>query len=78
MRALTIQMSLDTPQTQMDTPEPKQSCSKRAFDGQVKKWRRFLHTWDNHAGAESSGALPTEARLGAQHTALCLCLVDGM
>lgn len=23
-----------------------QSCSKRAFDGQVRKWRRMLHAWD--------------------------------
>lgn len=23
-----------------------QACSKRAFDGQVKKWRRELHAWD--------------------------------
>jgi len=29
-----------------DTPDVKQICSKRSFDGQVKKWRRELHHWD--------------------------------
>ncbi|KAL4855654.1 IMPACT family member in pol 5'region [Chlorella vulgaris] len=28
------------------TPDVYQMCSKRAFEGQVKKWRRQLHTWD--------------------------------
>ena len=28
------------------TPDVHQSCSKRAFDGQVRKWRRMLHAWD--------------------------------
>ena len=28
------------------TPDVKQVCSKRSFDGQVKKWRRLLHAWD--------------------------------
>ena len=28
------------------TPDAKQVCSKRSFDGQVKKWRRLLHAWD--------------------------------
>lgn len=27
-------------------PACLQVCSKRAFEGQVKKWRRMLHTWD--------------------------------
>lgn len=29
-----------------ETPDVKQICSKRSFDGQVKKWRRELHRWD--------------------------------
>lgn len=29
-----------------------QVCSKRAFDGQVKKWRRMLHEWDLPDDAE--------------------------
>ena len=29
-----------------ETPDVKQICSKRSFDGQVKKWRRELHFWD--------------------------------
>ncbi|KAH9315406.1 hypothetical protein KI387_024033 [Taxus chinensis] len=28
------------------TPEIKQVCSKRSWDGQVKKWRRRLHEFD--------------------------------
>jgi hypothetical protein len=28
------------------SPERAQVCSKRSFDGQVKKWRRLLHAWD--------------------------------
>ena len=28
------------------TPRKAQSCSKRAWDGQVRKWRRQLHEWD--------------------------------
>eukprot|EP00742_Colponemidia_sp_Colp-10_P009233 GILJ01010053.1.p1 GENE.GILJ01010053.1~~GILJ01010053.1.p1 ORF type:complete len:192 (-),score=27.81 GILJ01010053.1:215-790(-) len=29
------------------TPDVHQSCSKRAFDGQLAKWRRLLHLWDS-------------------------------
>ena len=28
------------------TPQPGKSCSKRSWDGQVRKWRRELHKWD--------------------------------
>jgi hypothetical protein len=28
------------------TPDKNQKCSKRAWDGQVRKWRRALHQWD--------------------------------
>ena len=28
------------------TPCKEQKCSKRSFDGQVRKWRRQLHEWD--------------------------------
>jgi len=28
------------------TPKKTQSCSKRSWDGQLKKWRRDLHVWD--------------------------------
>ncbi|CAL8468386.1 g7926 [Coccomyxa elongata] len=31
------------------TPDIHQVCSKRAFDGQVRKWRRQLHFWDPKA-----------------------------
>eukprot|EP01124_Arcella_intermedia_P025958 TRINITY_DN4765_c0_g1_i1.p1 TRINITY_DN4765_c0_g1~~TRINITY_DN4765_c0_g1_i1.p1 ORF type:complete len:415 (-),score=108.52 TRINITY_DN4765_c0_g1_i1:111-1355(-) len=28
------------------TPKKNQGCSKRSWDGQLKKWRRDLHAWD--------------------------------
>ena len=28
------------------TPNPKQICSKRSWDGQIRKWRRLLHVYD--------------------------------
>jgi hypothetical protein len=28
------------------TPKKTQNCSKRSWDGQLKKWRRDLHLWD--------------------------------
>jgi hypothetical protein len=28
------------------TPKKAQGCSKRSWDGQLKKWRRDLHLWD--------------------------------
>jgi histone RNA hairpin-binding protein len=28
-------------------PDIQQKCSKRSWDGQVRKWRRGLHSWDN-------------------------------
>ena len=33
------------------TPDIHAPCSKRAFDGQVRKWRRMLHAWDPEEGA---------------------------
>ena len=38
------------------TPDVRQACSKRAFDGQVRKWRRMLHEWDPEGeGGEGEG-----------------------
>jgi len=34
------------------TPRKSQACSKRSWDGQVKKWRRELHKWDPEDPAE--------------------------
>ena len=28
------------------TPDPRSFCSKRSFDGQIRKWRRELHIYD--------------------------------
>jgi hypothetical protein len=28
------------------TPDRHQSCSKRSWDGQIRKWRKLLHQWD--------------------------------
>lgn len=53
------------------TPDVHQKTSKRAFDGQVKKWRRALHAWDipteQHETDESKnqqGALQTQQQRG--------------
>lgn len=47
------------------SPNVKQLCSKRSWDGQVRKWRRLLHLWDPHSprgggcgGAAALGELP--------------------
>ena len=38
------------------TPNIYQVCSKRSFDGQVRKWRRLLHKWDDIvAGDDATG-----------------------
>jgi len=33
-------------QTTPEPPKKTQGCSKRSWDGQLKKWRRDLHLWD--------------------------------
>ena len=33
--------------TDPKTPNKYQGCSKRSWDGQVRKWRRDLHAWDD-------------------------------
>ena len=40
------------------TPDIRQVCSKRAFDGQVRKWRRMLHHYDPaSAGTDCAATL---------------------
>lgn len=47
------------------TPDVYQVCSKRAFEGQVKKWRRMLHAWDPPGKEEGEPALlPVVSDLG--------------
>jgi hypothetical protein len=46
------------------TPDVHQSCSKRAFDGQVRKWRRMLHEWDPEAAAAEAAAAAAAAKNG--------------
>jgi histone RNA hairpin-binding protein len=36
----------DRKQGEPHTPRIEYKCSKRSFDGQVRKWRRALHEWD--------------------------------
>lgn len=36
------------------TPRADQKCSKRSWDGQLKKWRRLLHRWDDVLQSPSS------------------------
>lgn len=61
------------------TPESKQKCSKRSFDGQVKKWRRMLHAFkEEHdrvgrrreAGACDRKALVEVGRPGVEKSGL--------
>jgi len=36
------------------TPDAHQNCSKRSFDGQIRKWRRALHQFDDLEQASSA------------------------
>jgi hypothetical protein len=42
------------------TPDKHNPCSKRAFDGLIRVWRRSLHQWD--AGAPASAQLAMRRR----------------
>jgi len=44
------------------TPDVRQVCSKRAFDGQVKKWRRMLHAYDPPAAPAPQNPPPPAKR----------------
>jgi len=44
------------------TPDVRQVCSKRAFDGQVKKWRRMLHAYDPPAASAPQNPPPPAKR----------------
>lgn len=44
------------------TPRANQKCSKRSWDGQLKKWRRLLHRWDNVL--QSEGESPVFSEFG--------------
>lgn len=35
------------------TPDIYQSCSRRSWDGQIKKWRRMLHKYDDCGNSEN-------------------------
>ena len=43
------------------TPDPYQVCSKRSYDGQIRKWRRLLHAYDPPE-VEGEQLLATAAR----------------
>jgi len=45
------------------TPRKSQACSKRSWDGQVKKWRRELHKWDPEDPAEYEKLMAPEILL---------------
>ncbi len=58
------------------TPEKLQKCSKRSWDGQVRKWRRQLHLWDpattsaelaspSRAAEEAEADTDEDAQLGS-------------
>ena len=50
------------------TPDPYQSCSKRNFDGQIKKWRRLLHAYDPKEDFEE---LQVGKLIRVHHARLC-------
>lgn len=50
------------PKTVPRTPDVHKKCSKRAFDGLVRQWRRRLHEWDLPKGAGGAEA-PEDPRL---------------
>ncbi len=50
------------PKTVPRTPDVHKKCSKRAFDGLVRQWRRRLHEWDMQEGSAGVEA-PSDPRL---------------
>lgn len=42
------------------TPNIYQVCSKRSWDGQMRKWRRYLHQWDPQAEEDEIVINPEE------------------
>jgi hypothetical protein len=50
------------PNTVPRTPDVHKKCSKRAFDGLVRQWRRRLHEWDLQEGGAGMEP-PTDPRL---------------
>lgn len=48
------------------TPEVKQKCSKRSFDGQVKKWRRMLYTFKEGHDQKTAGGKRSERDAGVE------------
>lgn len=57
MRSRTPHRSKRRRRVDPTTPDVHQACSKRAFDGQVKKWRRELHAWDQSEDEPAGVAL---------------------
>lgn len=48
------------------TPNKFQLCSKRSWDGQVRKWRRALHKFDPNETAECDESIETESNQSIQ------------
>ena len=66
------------------TPRKEQKCSKRSWDGQVRKWRRQLHDWDEggrmhatHVGGSGSGGAGGGCSGGAACEARAESAVEG-
>ena len=50
------------------TPQPRKACSKRSWDGQVRKWRRELHKWDPEGATKAvdDGDEEGQSELGSE------------
>jgi hypothetical protein len=44
------------------TPDIKDGCSKRCFDGKIKAWRRALHFWDVLPGEKCDNRIVVQTK----------------
>lgn len=62
------------------TPDIRQVCSKRSWDGQIRKWRRLLHEYDPPKGEDDEDPdqmfVPTREHDGIRGSAADDCMMD--
>jgi hypothetical protein len=49
------------PAPPLQTPDRQRKCSKRAWDGEVRVWRRAIHQWDPRPAGEAVAEEEAEA-----------------